>query len=139
MMKKNINSEIFNEYFGYHNPSFFGKNLIKANQIKNNKKVNQTIDSINELKNPIIKREIPKNENLNKIIDIVEKILEFNNQQNGTGFKILSPKQMLQMLPIALALVKVGINSERLLTLPRPEWGWRGLLGPQRQSFCNNF
>ena len=123
MMKKNINSEIFNECFGYHNPSFFGKNFIKANQIKNNKKVNQTIDSINELKNSIIKTEILKNENPNKIIDIVEKILEFNNQQNGTGFKILSPKQMLQMLPIALALVKVGNNSERLLTLPRLEGG----------------
>ena len=33
----------------------------------------------------------------------------------GTGLKILSPKQMLQRLPIALAQVKAGNNSESLL------------------------
>ena len=33
----------------------------------------------------------------------------------GTGHKILSPKQMLQILPIALAQVKAGSNSESLL------------------------
>ena len=31
------------------------------------------------------------------------------------GFKILTPKQMLQRLPIALAQVKAGNNSENLL------------------------
>ena len=33
----------------------------------------------------------------------------------GTGLKILTPKQMLQRLPIALAQVKVGNTSESLL------------------------
>ena len=33
----------------------------------------------------------------------------------GTGFNILSSKQMLQRLPIALAQVKAGNNSESLL------------------------
>ena len=33
----------------------------------------------------------------------------------GKGLKILTPKQMLQRLPIALAQVKRGNNSERLL------------------------
>ena len=33
----------------------------------------------------------------------------------GTGIKILTPKQMLQRLPIALAEVKSGNNSESLL------------------------
>ena len=33
----------------------------------------------------------------------------------GTGLKILTPKQVLQRLPIALAQVKVGNNSESLL------------------------
>ena len=33
----------------------------------------------------------------------------------GTGLKILSPKQMLKILPIALAQVKAGNNSEILL------------------------
>ena len=33
----------------------------------------------------------------------------------GTGLKILTPKQMLQRLPIALAQVKAGNYSESLL------------------------
>ena len=35
--------------------------------------------------------------------------------KNGTGLKILTPKQMLKRLPIALAQVKAGKNSESLL------------------------
>ena len=35
--------------------------------------------------------------------------------KHGTGLKILTPKQMLQRLPIALALVKPGNNSENFL------------------------
>ena len=34
----------------------------------------------------------------------------------GVGLKILTSKQMLQRLPIALAQVKAGNNSESLLT-----------------------
>ena len=34
---------------------------------------------------------------------------------HGKGLKILSPKQMLQRLPIALAQVKAGNTSENLL------------------------
>ena len=49
--EKDINSEISDEYFGFQNPSSLVEDLIKANQTKNNKIVNQTIDSINELKN----------------------------------------------------------------------------------------
>ena len=37
------------------------------------------------------------------------------NKTTGTGLKILTPKQMLQRLPIALAQVKAGNNSESLL------------------------
>ena len=37
------------------------------------------------------------------------------NKTAGTGLKILTPKQMLQRLPIALAQVKAGNNSESLL------------------------
>ena len=38
------------------------------------------------------------------------------NETKGTGLKILIPKQMLQRLPIALAQVKAGNNSESLLS-----------------------
>ena len=37
------------------------------------------------------------------------------NKTERTGLKILTPKQMLQRLPIALAQVKAGNNSESLL------------------------
>ena len=37
------------------------------------------------------------------------------NKTEGTGLKILLPKQMLQRLPIALAHVKAGNNSDGLL------------------------
>ena len=42
-------------------------------------------------------------------------ILNFNKQdQEGKGLKILTPNQMLSRLPIALAQLKAGNNSERL-------------------------
>ena len=37
------------------------------------------------------------------------------NETKGTGLKILTPKQMLQRLPIALAQVKASNNLEKLL------------------------
>ena len=52
--------------------------------------------------------------NPNKIVDIVENILEFNRQQQGQGLKILTPNQMLDRLPISLAQSKAGNNSEIL-------------------------
>ena len=36
-------------------------------------------------------------------------------KQKEQGFKILTPKQMLQRLPIALAQIKAGNNSENSL------------------------
>ena len=37
------------------------------------------------------------------------------SKQEGTGLKILTPNQMLKKLPIALAQIKAGNNSESLL------------------------
>ena len=40
-------------------------------------------------------------EKTDEIVDIVEKILDFNNQnQEGKGLKILTPNQILNRLPI---------------------------------------
>ena len=42
-------------------------------------------------------------------------ILEFNNQnQEGKGLKILTLDQMISRLPISLAQLKAGNNSEKL-------------------------
>ena len=51
-----------------------------------------------------------------KILKIVEEILDFNNKQNqiGKGLKMLTPSQMLSRLPISLAQLKVGNNPEKL-------------------------
>ena len=49
------------------------------------------------------------------IIDIVQKILEFINKlQLGQGLKILTPNQMLSRLPVSLAQLKAGNNSEKI-------------------------
>ena len=37
------------------------------------------------------------------------------DSKQGTGLKILTPKQMLQRLPISLALIKASSNSKSLL------------------------
>ena len=52
-----------------------------------------------------------------EIADIVEKILEFNRQQQGQGRKILTRSEMLSRLPILLAQLKAGNNFEKLKKL----------------------
>ena len=55
-------------------------------------------------------------ENPKLIVNIVEKVLKFNeqNQQKGQGIKILTPNQMLNRLPITLAQLQTGNNSNKL-------------------------
>ena len=50
-----------------------------------------------------------------KIINIVDRILYFDQlDQSGQGLKILTPNQILSRLPISLAQLKAGNNSEKL-------------------------
>ena len=84
-------------------------------QAKNEKLVNNINDILIDLINTIIRKNIPENENPEKIITIVKKFLNFNNQQKGKGLKILTPRQMLQILQIALAILKAGNSSGNLL------------------------
>ena len=39
----------------------------------------------------------------------------YDSKQEGTRLKILTPKKMLQRLPISLAQIKAGNNSQSLL------------------------
>ena len=58
-----------------------------------------------------------KIEQPDKILEIVEKVLDFNKKirkQQGLELKILTPNQMLSRLPITLAQLKAGNNSEKL-------------------------
>ena len=59
-----------------------------------------------------------RNDAIKVIEDYGSMILEAKKlarEQGGIGLKILTPNQMLKRLPIALAQVKAGNNSESLL------------------------
>ena len=123
----------------YHTPLFLAKKLHNGNQDVNDEIVKLINDALIELKKDINRKKVPKNKSPNKIVDIVEKILNFDKQQKVKGLssdvgrivcvdtvsdhktsdlsnlKIVTPEQMLQRLPIALAQVKVGTTSENLL------------------------
>ena len=64
-----------------------------------------------DLRNSIIRKKTPEDENPNKIVNVVDKTMEFNNQQEGKGLKTLTSKRMLRRLSIALSKVKTG-NTE---------------------------
>ena len=79
------------------------------------KKTAKQKDVINNLEKFYISRE----EVINFFSDYIKMLSDanYNEKQNeikGAGLKILSSKQMLQRLPIALAQVKAGNNSESL-------------------------
>ena len=61
-------------------------------------------------------KEIPGNKNPKKVVNIIGKILDFNEQQKGKEIKILTSIQILKRLPIALAKVKASNTSENLLS-----------------------
>ena len=75
--------------------------------IKINSKLVELIKSgLSDLRNEIenMSEEEKQIENPNEIVNIVERILEFNNlNQRGQGLKILTPNEILSRLPIFLA------------------------------------
>ena len=91
----------------------FKRNLtnIKQGNPKNRSKEQQ--QTINNATNPYnTKQEVVKvfndyAKNMSRNI--------YESKQKGTGLKILIPNQMLKRLPIALAQIKAGNNSESLL------------------------
>ena len=73
--EKDVNYEIFWNYFKYQNPLLLEKDLIRATQTKNEQLVNNVNDGLIDLRSIIIRKEIPENKNPNKVVDIAEKIL----------------------------------------------------------------
>ena len=77
-------------------------NLIKSGLSDSKNEIKEMSEDEEETKQP------------NETVDIVEKIFEFNNQnQEGKGLKTLTPDQMLSRLPVTLAQLKAGNNSEK--------------------------
>ena len=113
-----INEELFKRHFNFQRPSDIFNSLNNINDIeKNNKLVDVIISGLKDLKKEIkeMSEEEKENEKPDKIVKIVREILKFNKEnQEGKGIKILTPNQILSRLPISLAQLKAGNNSEKL-------------------------
>ena len=116
--------ELFEKYFSVLIPTVLVKKLYETkDKNESNELVNVIKSGIIDLKNEIKKmsKEEIENEKPEKILKIAEEILKFNKQkQQGLGLKILRPNQMLSRLPITLAQLKGGKNSEKLKNEIRP-------------------
>ena len=116
--KEKINNTMFNYYFDYSNPEIMFKKLRDASDEKNKNMVESIKKKLTKMKNivkNVPKEKVSRVEENEKIIVIVERILELNREKKlGKGLKILSPNQMLSRLPITLAQLKEGNNSEKL-------------------------
>ena len=116
---KGISYELFKKYFYSSVPSALVKQLYETKKKNNNYKLVSVIKSgLSDLKDEIkeMSKEEIENKKADKILKNIEEILHFNQleQQKGEGFKILTPNQMLSRLPITLAQLKAGNNSEKL-------------------------
>ena len=110
------NEQILRDYFLYQTLSYLTEDLYYySEEIKNYEIIKNINNGLIELSNSINSKEIPENENPEKVVNIVEKIIDFNKKQKGKGTRILTPKQMLQRLPIVFAQVKAGNTPENLL------------------------
>ena len=114
-----VNDEVFQKYFKIQKPSLVYKVLRTINDKENNSNLVDMFNSaLKDLKEEIKKmsKEEIENEKPDEIVRVVEMILDFNkqNQQKGQGIKILTPNQMLNRLPIALAQLQAGNNSNKL-------------------------
>ena len=90
--------------------------LNKLSNIKIGKKTTEQKKVIKNIEKFYLSRE----DDINFFRDYIEMLSDANydakqNETKGKGLKILTPKQMLQRLPIALAQVKADNNSKSLL------------------------
>ena len=88
--KNKINDETFWNYFKHQSLSFLAKELLKAKQDKNDQFVNNINNSLIDLRNSVIRKQILENKNSNKTTDNAEEILDFNNHQKGRELKNLT-------------------------------------------------
>ena len=108
---------MFKTYFNFSVPSALAKQFYETkDKKKNNKLINVVHNGLNDLKDEIEKmsKDEKEIEKPDKVLKIVNEILDFNKQQQGSGLKILAPGQMLSRLPITLAQLHAGNNSEKL-------------------------
>ena len=115
-----MNYNLFKNYFDFSVSSALVKKLYKTkNKKENNGLVEKIKNRWSDLKDEIKKmsEDEKETEKPDKILEIFKEILIFNGEnrkQQGLGLKILTPNQMLSRLPITLAQLKAGNNSEKL-------------------------
>ena len=93
------------------------KNMEIKDKKENNNLVKEIKNSWSNLKDGIEKmfEDEKEIEQPDKVLEMVKEILDFNKQnQEVSGLKILTPDQMLNRLPITLAQLNAGNNSEKL-------------------------
>ena len=98
-------------------PSAMLKTLYKLNDREKHNQLLSVIKSgLSNFKNVIenISEKGKETKKPYKIVDTVEEILDFNREQHGSDLKILTPSKMLSRLPIFLAQLETGNNSEKL-------------------------
>ena len=83
--EKNVNQQIFREYFNYQSPSFPLKDLYEYNKNDNYITIKYLNESLINLRTIFNKKGIPKNENPKKVVNIFGKILDYNKHQKGKG------------------------------------------------------
>ena len=110
---------MFTKYFNFLKPSTLANKLYETkNKNKNNKLVEEIKNRWSNLKDEIKKmsEEEIENEGPNQILEIFIEIPGFNKetQKQASGLKILTPNKMFCRLPISLAQLKAGNNSEKL-------------------------
>ena len=107
-----INNELFKKHFQLESPILMHKILYDTkDKEKKSKLLNIFNSGLKDLEKEI--KEMSKEEIENE----KPYILDFNRikQQEGQGIKIVTPNQMLNRLPIALALLKAGNNSNEIM------------------------
>ena len=113
-----VNNELFKKHFKVEKPTLNYEVLRKTNDKEKNIELVNVINSgLKDLKEEIKKmsKEEKEIEDPEVIVEIVEEILKFNKQkQEGQGIKILTPNQMVSRLPISLAQLEGGNNSNKL-------------------------
>ena len=90
------------------------KQKIKKKKSKLLNIFNSGLENLEKEIKEMSKEEI-ENEKPYNIVKVVKKILNFNKieQQEGQGIKIRTANQMLNRLPIAVARLKAGNNSNK--------------------------
>ena len=114
---------MFKEYFDFSTPNDLLKRLLEIKDARKNSELVEEIknrwSNLKDKSENMSKEEI-KNKKPNKILEITNEIIDSNKEvqkqqnQQGKGLKILTQNQMFNRLPIALAQVNAGNNSDKL-------------------------